>query len=115
MSHEHLLYSAHFAGSFQISLRTDMKVKIFACPLTNILAFLTFKFCGKQKELIKQLQLIMRTSNMLANNILGFYCVNDEGILSERGAKTKYGVCTLLLHEYANVLNVLRFESCPVN
>ena len=103
MSHEHLLYSAHFAGSFQISRIPDIKVKIFACPLTNILAFLTFKFCGKQNELIKQLQLTMHTSNMPANNILGFCCVNDEGILSERGAKTKYGVCTLLLHEFTQM------------
>ena len=94
MSHEHLLYSAHFAGSFQISLWTDMKVKIFSWPLTNILAFLTFKFCGKQNELIKQLQLTMHTSNRPANNIMGFYCLNDEGILSESGAETKlWGIC----------------------
>ena len=81
-----------------------MKVKIFACPLTNILAFLTFKLCGKQNELIKQLQLTMHTSNIPANNILGFYCVNDEGILSERGAKTKlWDIYTLLLHEFTQM------------
>ena len=93
-----------------------MKVKIFACSLTNILAFLTFNFCGKQNELIKQLRLTMHTSNMPANNILGFYCLNDEGILSESGAETKlWDICFFIARVYANVLNVVRFESCPVN
>ena len=53
---------------------------------------------------------------MPANNILGFYCLNDEGILSESGAKTKlWDICFIIARVDANDLNVMRFESCPVN